>query len=183
MTRSMPLLLSVMSILLLAGCSRHDDTGETRAGSALRGSETVDMKGGMADGCSLVTPEDIASAFGGTVSAGVPEAPGNTCHFIINGQTKFGPAKDIKLDVFNAPWMIDRTNAMYDHVPKADIPELGPDAFLVGTGALHFKAENGTEIMIGVDYNLFGGETKQTLAAKDSFVQLGKIAASHIHGK
>jgi hypothetical protein len=139
------------------------------------------MKGGMADGCSIVSPEEIAAAFGGAVSKGAPEPPGNICHFKINGQTKYGNAKDIELNVANAPWVIDRTNHMYDHVPKVDVPELGPDAFLIGTGALHFKAGNGSEIMINVDNNLFGGYTKQTLAAKNDFVALGKAAVSHVH--
>ena len=180
---------SIISCALsVAACSGKNET--SKAGTNSSGAEVaaalskpIDMKGGMADGCSLLSPEEIATALGGTASKGVPEAPGNMCHFKLNGQTKYGPAKDIEVYVANGPWVMDRTNKMYEHIPMVDLPELGPDAFLVGTGGLHIKAANGSEIHIELDRNLFGGSSKRLLDAKADFVQLGKAAISHMPSK
>jgi hypothetical protein len=169
----------ILLAVLLAACSKHADEGNAGTGAGAAGTAT--HKTGQYDGCALLSPAEIAAALGGTVAKGVPEPPGSLCRFKVSGETKFGPAGDYEVEVSRFDYFQDRTSPNAKGIPMADVPELGPDAYLQGIGTLWSKAPDGSTILIHVDYNLFGSSTTKTLAAEAAYVQLGKAAASHAH--
>ena len=169
----------ILLVVLLAACSKNADEGH--ADAKARSAGAAMLKAAGYDGCALLSPAEIAAALGGTVANGVPEPPGSLCRFKLSGPTKFGPAGDYEIDVSRTDYFQDRTSPNAKGIPMADVPELGPDAYLQGIGTLWTKAPDGSAIVIHVDYNVFEGSTTKTLAASAAFVQLGKVAASHAH--
>jgi hypothetical protein len=169
-------------MIVLAGCSKGPDDGAVTAapGTANTAGQKQVEFGSYFDGCALLSPTEITDALGGTVSKGVPEKQSSLCRFKISGQTKYGIANDIELDVSRSTgYFQDRTSPNAKGVPMVDLPELGPDAYVQCTGALWSKAPDGSTINVNLDWNLFGASCKRLFDAKTAFVQLGKAAASH----
>jgi hypothetical protein len=179
LAKFMRMRMFIVLVVLLAACSKKADDGNVGARS-VAAVATAHKKGGY-DGCALLSPAEIAEALGGTVTKGVPEPPGSLCRFKLSGETKFGPATDYEVEVSQFDYFQDRTSPNAKGIPMADVPELGPDAYLQGIGTLWSKAPDGSTILIHVDYNVFGGSTKRVLAAEAAFAQLGKTAAAHAH--
>ncbi len=122
------------------------------AATTLPDSPSTDAGSNVApkDACSIVTTDDIAAAFGGTVVAGVINPDNGGCDYEISGTTNTGAARafaQISLDYGQS----DYTPAAEEKVVFPDVvevPGVGDAAWYLAFGHQLHVSLKGTELQI-----------------------------------
>lgn len=124
---------------------------------------------GNVDPCSIVTTDDVAAAFGGTVAAGVINPDNGGCDYEITGQTNTGPSgvlTQVSIELAGDYGSYDKSKVIFPDIEKVD--GLGSEAWYYSFGSqLHINLGGQALVISG----LFPGD--------DSAVKAEVIAFGH----
>jgi hypothetical protein len=106
--------------------------------------------------CAIVTTDDVAAAFGGTVAAGVVNTDNGGCDYEITGQTKTGPSgilTQVSIELKDGYQTYATEKVVFPDIEKVD--GLGIEAWYFTTASqLHINL-GGRELLIS---GLFPGD-------------------------
>lgn len=124
---------------------------------------------GNVDPCSIVTTDDVAAAFGGTVAAGVINPDNGGCDYEITGQTNTGPSgvlTQVSIELAGDYGSYDKSKVIFPDIEKVD--GLGSEAWYYSFGSqLHINLGGQALVISG----LFPGD--------DSAVKAEVVAFGH----
>ncbi len=130
---------------------------------------------GTVDPCAIVTTDDVAAAFGGTVAAGVLNPDNGGCDYEITGQTNTGPSGiltqvsiELKADYIS----LDKEKIVFPDIEKID--GVGKEAwYYQAAHQLHIDL-GGRELLIS---GLFPGDETAVKAEVVAFAKtvIGKL--------
>ena len=122
---------------------------------------------GAVDPCAIVTTDDVAAAFGGSVAAGVTNPDNGGCDYEITGQTNTGPSgvlTQVSITFGGDYGSYDRAKVVFPDVEKID--GLGSEAYYLSFGSqLHINV-GGQDLVIS---GLFPGDDKAVQAEVVAF--------------
>lgn len=131
---------------------------------------------GDVDPCAIVTTDDVAAAFGGSVAAGVINPDNGGCDYEITGETNTGPSgilTQVSIEFTGAEFgSYERAKVVFPDVVKVD--GVGSEAYYLSFGSqLHINI-GGQELVIS---GLFPGDDA---AVQDEVVAFGKTVVSKL---
>ncbi len=158
-------------------CRRHHRSGShcDRRRSSTRHNRGEAAPSGTVDPCAIVTTDDVAAAFGGTVAAGVLNPDNGGCDYVITGQTKTGDSGiltqasiELKSDYIS----FDKEKVVFPDIEKID--GVGNEAWYYALAhQLHINL-GGQELLIS---GLFPGDEAAVKAEVVAFAKtvIGKL--------
>ena len=118
-------------------------------GAATPGTTAAVAPSGAADPCAIVTTDDVAAAFGGTVAPGVVNPDNGGCDYEITGQTNTGDSgilTQVSIAFSGEYQSFDETKVVFPDIEKVD--GLGSEAWYYTFGSqLHINL-GGQELVI-----------------------------------
>jgi hypothetical protein len=118
---------------------------------------TAVVPSGNVDPCSIVTTDDVAAAFGGSVAAGVINPDNGGCDYEITGQTNTGPSgvlTQVSIEFTGADFgSYEKTKVVFPDVVKVD--GVGSEAYYLSFGSQLHVNVGGQELVIS---GLFPGD-------------------------
>jgi len=135
------------------GATTAGSTAETTAPSQPAETKPVSDAGGPpGDSCAIVSPDDVTTAFGGTVAAGVANPDTGGCDFDISGTTKTGDV-DVFAQVTVEYGQADYIDAAEEKKVAPDVvevPDVGDAAWYLDISLSHqlHISVNGTELLV-----------------------------------
>jgi hypothetical protein len=130
---------------------------------------------GTVDPCAIVTIDDVAAAFGGTVAAGVLNPDNGGCDYEITGQTNTGPSgilTQVSIELKSDYISIDKEKVVFPEIEKVD--GVGSEAWYYALAhQLHINL-GGRELLIS---GLFPGDESAVKAEVIAFAKtvIGKL--------
>jgi hypothetical protein len=130
---------------------------------------------GTVDPCTIVTTDDVAAAFGGTVAAGVINPDNGGCDYEITGQTKTGPSgilTQVSIEFSGDYGSYDHSKVVFPDIVKID--GLGSEAWYYSFGSqLHINIGGQALVISG----LFPGDKAAVQAEVVAFATtvVGKL--------
>ena len=130
---------------------------------------------GTVDPCAIVTIDDVAAAFGGTVAAGVVNPDNGGCDYEITGQTNTGPSgilTQVSIELKSDYISIDKEKVVFPDIEKVD--GVGSEAWYYALAhQLHINL-GGRELLIS---GLFPGDESAVKAEVIAFAKtvIGKL--------
>jgi hypothetical protein len=122
---------------------------------------------GNVDPCSIVTTDDVAAAFGGTVAAGVINPDNGGCDYEITGQTNTGPSgvlTQVSIELAGDYGSYDKSKVIFPDIEKVD--GLGSEAWYYSFGSqLHINLGGQALVISG----LFPGDDSAVKAEVIAF--------------
>lgn len=123
-------------------------TARTTAGSAAETAAATEA----GDSCAIVSPDDVATAFGGTVAAGVANPDTGGCDFDVSGTTKTGDVEifaQVTVEYGQADY-IDAEEEKKVAPEVVAVPDLGDAAWYLDISLSHqlHISVNGTELLV-----------------------------------
>ena len=117
----------------------------------------ADAPKGAVDPCAIVTTDDVAAAFGGSVAAGVINPDNGGCDYEITGQTNTGPSgilTQVSIEFTGADFgSYEKTKVVFPDVVKVD--GVGSEAYYLSFGSQLHVNIGGQELVIS---GLFPGD-------------------------
>jgi hypothetical protein len=145
------------------------DTAATPSATDAAATTAAVAPSGNVDPCSIVTTDDVAAAFGGTVAAGVINPDNGGCDYEITGQTNTGPSgvlTQVSIELAGDYGSYDKSKVIFPDIEKVD--GLGSEAWYYSFGSqLHINLGGQALVISG----LFPGD--------DSAVKAEVIAFGH----
>ena len=112
---------------------------------------------GTVDPCAIVTTDDVAAAFGGSVAAGVINPDNGGCDYEITGQTNTGPSgvlTQVSIEFTGAEFgSYERAKVVFPDVVKVD--GVSSEAYYLSFGSQLHVNIGGQELVIS---GLFPGD-------------------------
>ncbi|MEO8265557.1 MAG: hypothetical protein ABI706_08610 [Ilumatobacteraceae bacterium] len=131
---------------------------------------------GTVDPCSIVTIDDVAAAFGGSVAAGVINPDNGGCDYEITGQTNTGPSgilTQVSIEFTGADFgSYEKTKVVFPDVVKVD--GVGSEAYYLSFGSQLHVNIGGQEMVIS---GLFPGDDT---AVQAEVVAFGKTVVGKL---
>ena len=139
----------------IGGCSTQATTAGSVAESAdSEAAETEPTADGATqtggDSCAIVSADDVAAAFGGTVAPGVADPDNGGCDFDISGTTKTGDV-DIFAQISVQYGQTDYIDAAEENNVAPELVEVtgvGDAAWYLDLGHQLHVSVNGTELLV-----------------------------------
>ncbi|MGZ4678550.1 MAG: hypothetical protein ACXWBO_15040 [Ilumatobacteraceae bacterium] len=137
--------------------------------AAAPGTTAAATPSGTIDPCAIVTTDDVAAAFGGTVAAGVLNPDNGGCDYEITGQTNTGPSgilTQVSIELKSDYISIDKEKVVFPEIEKVD--GVGSEAWYYASAhQLHINL-GGRELLIS---GLFPGDEAAVKAEVVAFAK------------
>ena len=131
---------------------------------------------GTVDPCAIVTTDDVAAAFGGSVAAGVTNPDNGGCDYEITGETNTGPSgilTQVSIEFTGADFNpYEKAKVVFPDLVKVD--GVGSEAYYLSFGSQLHVNIGGQELVIS---GLFPGDDT---AVQAEVVAFGKTLVSKL---